>query len=122
MNKLALVFFVLAAALMTGCQDEFEKIYDLRVDAHEYTLSADGGEYHMYVYCSGEWTAAFESEQDWITIVPGTAHGAGTGLIRFETQYNDKELRSVVLVITSGQYKQTVNISQEYDPINWEIQ
>ena len=116
------MLFILAAVFMTGCQKDFEKTYDLSVDAHEYTLSADGGEFHMYVYCSGQWSAELDSVQDWIVIIPGTEQGSGIGVIRFEAEYNDDEEREVNLIVTSGQFRQTVRISQKYDSTHWEIQ
>ena len=121
MTKIAKVVLFLAALFMASCQKDYEKIYDLSVDAHEYLLSAEGRQFHIYVYCSGAWTAEFDVEQDWLTIVPGTEAGSGVGVIRLEASYNDVEVRDVNLIIRSGEFTQTIHISQKYDSTHWVI-
>lgn len=107
---------------LAGCQDKFEKKYDLSVDSYEYTLSAEGESIHLYVYCSGEWTAEFDVEQEWIRILPGTEKGSGIGLVRLEADYNDVAARAVNLILNSGEFTRTVHISQKYDSTHWVIQ
>ena len=121
MTKIAKVVLFLAAFILASCQKDYEKSYDLSVDAHEYLLSADAREFHIYVYCSGEWSAEFDAEQDWLAIVPGTEKGTGVGVIRLEASYNDVEARDVNLVIRSGGFTQTIHISQKYDSTHWVI-
>lgn len=113
------VLVLMALPFLAGCQEEFEKKYDLSVDAYEYTLSAEGENLHLYVYCSGDWTAELDAEQDWIRIVQGTERGSGIGLVRLEADYNDVALREVNLILKSGQFTQTVHISQKYDSTHW---
>ena len=120
MNKVLIILLSLVA-ILTGCQKEFEKTYTLSVDAHEYSFSSDDNSFHLYVYCSGSWTASFDSDPDWIRIVPGTEKGYGIGLVRLEMDYNDVEVRDVNLLISSGEYLQTIHISQKYDSTNWVI-
>jgi Iap family predicted aminopeptidase len=76
---------------------------------------------HIYVYCSSAWTAQLDCEQDWIRILPGTEKGEGIGLVRLEVDYNDVEVRDVNLILKSGEYSQTVHISQKYDSTHWVI-
>lgn len=124
MNIMKNKIIVLLASLMAvvvSCQTDFEKIYTLSVDAYEYTLSAEGERMHIYVYCSSSWTAHLESEQDWIRILPGTERGEGIGVVRLEVDYNDVEVRGVNLILKSGEYIQTVHISQKYDSTHWVI-
>ena len=120
MNKI-LIFLLSLVAFFTSCQEEFEKTYTLEVDAHEYIFSSEEKSFHLYVYCSGAWTASLDSETDWIRIVAGTEKGDGIGLVRLEIDYNDVEVRDVNLIITSGEYVQTIHISQKYDSTNWVI-
>ena len=120
MNKILIILLSLTAVL-TGCQKEFEKTYTLSVDAHEYSFSAEETSFHLYVYCSDSWTASLDSETDWIRIVAGTEKGIGVGLVRLEIDYNDVEVRDVNLIITNGEYVQTIHISQKYDSTNWVI-
>lgn len=120
MNKVLIILLSLVA-ILTGCQKEFEKTYTLNVDAHEYSFSAEETSFHLYVYCSDSWTASLDSETDWIRIVAGTEKGTGVGLVRLEIDYNDVEVRDVNLIITSGEYVQTIHISQKYDSTNWVI-
>ena len=121
MTKFTKVVFLLAALFLASCRKDYEKTYDLSVDAHEYLLSAEEREFHIYVYCSGEWTAEFDAVQDWLVIVPGTEAGAGVGVIRLEASYNDVEARDVNLIIRSGGFTQTIHISQKYDSTHWVI-
>lgn len=119
MNKLLIILSLVA--VLTGCQTEFEKTYTLSVDAHEYTLSADGESFHLYVYCSGDWTAQLDSDADWIRILPGTEKGSGIGLVRLEVDYNNVAVREANLILTSGEYQQTIHFTQKYDSTHWEI-
>ena len=122
MNKHILILFCSLVAVFTSCQEKFEKIYTLSVDAHEYTLSADGESFHLYVYCSDNWKAKLDSETDWIRIINGTDSGYGLGVVRLEVDYNDVALREATLTITSGEYQQTVHFSQKFDSTHWEIE
>ena len=122
MNKRILIVLLSLMAALTGCQEKFEKIYTLSVDAHEYTLKAAGESLHLYVYCSGDWTAKLDPDTDWIRILPGTDRGHGIGLVRLEVDYNDIALREVDLILTSGEYTQTVHIKQKFDSSYWEIE
>ena len=122
MNKTIMAVILVVMPFLAGCQDKFEKKYDLSVDSYEYTLSAEGESIHLYVYCSGEWTAEFDVEQEWIRILPGTEKGSGIGLVRLEADYNDVAARAVNLILNSGEFTRTVHISQKYDSTHWVIQ
>lgn len=108
--------------LLSSCQKEYVKTYDLSVDAYKYTLGSDGLTFPVYVYCSNEWTATFDAEQDWLKILDNTDKGRGNGLVRLKAQPNDKEFRTVNLVLKSGKFVKTINISQNYNSIKWEIE
>ena len=120
MNKI--IFAMLSmTVLLLSCQKEFEKTYDLKVDARSYTISAEGGDFHLYVYSSGEWTAELDSFKDWIRIQPGSENGYGIGLVRLQADYNYDTVRTVNLLLSSGPYRDTICISQNYDATIWEI-
>ena len=76
----------------------------------------------MYVYCSTAWSAAFEQEQEWISIIEGTEKGEGVGLVKISVMDNDDASRTATLVITnaSGSSKSVV-ITQNYNSDRFEI-
>lgn len=119
-NKLILALIVLLS--FCGCQEKFEKHYDLSIDANAYTLPYSGDTFPLYVYCSGTWSATFDAEVDWVQIEPGTDHGQGNGIIRITFQDNDVAPRQVNVVIRSGEFTKTVNLSQRYNSTHLEVE
>lgn len=112
---------VLALVLVTGCVKPYDKHYDLAVDAVAYTLPYTGDTFPLYVYCSGAWTAGFDAEQSWITIVSGTESGTGNGVVRLSYKDNDEAVREVNLVLKSGTFTRTVHITQKYNSTRLEV-
>lgn len=113
---------IIAIVCSSSCTKAYEKHWDLEVDSNAYTLSYSDGSFPLYVYCSGAWNASFDSDVDWIRIQDGTESGRGNGIVRISYRYNEFELRSVNLVITSGEFKKTVTITQKYDTIHMEVE
>lgn len=123
MKKIIRILAVVAVVIASGsCQKPFEKHYDLSVDSYAYSLSHIGDTFPLYVYCSGDWTAEFDAEVDWIRIVDNTDKGTGTGVVRIQYKDNDDALREVSLILRSGRFEQTVKISQDYNRIHLEVQ
>ena len=60
------ILAVVSALALASCQKPFEKHYDLSVDSNAYVLPYTGDTFPVYVYCSGEWTAEFDVEADWM--------------------------------------------------------
>ena len=118
--RISLVSFMVAVA---SCQQPFEKHYDLAVDSNAYTLSYTGDTFPLYVYCSGSWTAEFETAEPWIRIEEGTERCQGNGVARITYKDNDDDtLRQVNLILRSGAFTQTVSIEQNYNPIHLEVE
>lgn len=107
----------IAAMIVAGCRKPYEKHWDLEVDSSAYHLTYTDGVFPLFVYCSGDWKAEFDSDVDWIRIQNGTECGKGNGIVRMSYRYNEVAPRGVNLVITSGQFSKTVAISQDYDTI-----
>ena len=122
MKNMMRILAVVSALALASCQKPFEKHYDLSVDSNAYVLPYTGDTFPVYVYCSGEWTAEFDVEADWIRIVDDTDSGKGTGVVRITYRDNDDALREVNLILRSGGFTQTVNISQKYNSTHLEIQ
>lgn len=112
-----IIVLAIAAMVVAGCQKPYEKHWGLEVDSTAYHLSYSDGVFPLFVYCSGDWKASFDSDVDWIKIQKGTECGTGNGIVRMLYRYNEVAPRSVNLVITSGQFSKTVAISQDYDTI-----
>lgn len=112
----------MATLLLGGCTKQYEKHWDLEVDSNAYTLSYSDGSFPLFVYCSGMWHASFDADVDWISIQEGSESGHGNGIVRISYRYNEFELRTVNLVITSGEFTQTVAITQKYDTIHMEVE
>ena len=119
-NIIRILTLAVVAAAFGACQ--FEKHYDLSVDSYAYVLPYTGDTFPVYVYCSGKWTAEFDAEVDWIRIIDDTDKGEGTGLVRIAYRDNDEALREVNLILRSGEFTQTVNISQKYNSTHLEVQ
>ena len=102
------IIYFIAAVLMTACVEPFEKHYGLEVDSEHYDLTFSAHEFPVYVYCSGSWTAAFEPQEDWISIQEGFASGTGVGVVRVSMKDNDDTLRTANLVLRSGELQKTV--------------
>ena len=64
-----------AAALLTGCQREFELDLPLAVSARDLTLSKDAGSTHVLVYSTGEWTARFTRNVNWASLNKLSGYG-----------------------------------------------
>ena len=122
MKNMMRILAVVSAMALASCQKPFEKHYDLSVDSNAYVLPYTGDTFPVYVYCSGEWTAEFDVEADWIRIVDDTDSGKGTGVVRITYRVNDDAVREVNLILRSGEFTQTVNISQKYNSTHLEIQ
>lgn len=121
MKRILQISFAALALLFTSCQKPFDKSYDLAVDALSYTLPAVGDSFPLYVYCSGEWSAAFEEPVSWISVREGTGSGKGNGLVRIEYKDNDVALRETDLTLRSGQHVITVHLQQKYDSTRLEV-
>ena len=113
--------YIILILLAVSCQKSYEKHYDLAVDATSYTLPATGDSFPLYVYCSGNWTACFETEVSWITMAQGTESGKGVSAIRIGYEDNDVALREVNLVIRSGEESITIHFEQKYDSTHLEV-
>ena len=93
----------LAALAVLSCSRPYEKVWGLEVNSESYTLSYEGDDFPVWVYCSGDWSALLENGEDWISIAPGTESGNGTGVVRIKCSYNTtQEDRTAVLVLRSG--------------------
>ena len=123
MKSILKIFIVVfASTVVASCDKSFEKHYDLSLGSNAYVLPYTGETFPLYVYCSGEWKAAFDAEADWIRIEEGTERGMGTGVVRITYKDNDEALRSINLVITSGKFTQIVNLSQKYNSTHLEVE
>ena len=123
MNKIIRISVLLAFIVaVAACQKPFEKHYDLSVDSNAYVLPYTGDTFPLYVYCSGDWTAEFDAEADWIRIEDGTFEGSGNGVVRITYRDNDDALREINLILKSGSFTQTINISQKYNSTHLEVQ
>ena len=113
MNKVFTALLLSMILFLAACQKEYNKAYDLSLDAHSYAISSTGESFHVYVYCSGEWKAELsDKQQTWIRIQPGTEQGRGVGLVRLEADHNNVGKRNIELWIRSGQFRDTVKITQ----------
>ena len=121
-NIIRLLSTIAVAVAFTSCQKPYEKHYDLAVDSYSYVLPYTGDTFPIYVYCSGDWTAQFDADVDWIYIVDNTDQGTGTGVVRIMYRDNDDALREVNLILKSGEFTQSVNISQKYNTFHLEVQ
>ena len=122
MKNIIKILTLVALTAFTSCQKPFEKHYDLSVDSNAYLLPYTGDTFPLYVYCSADWTAGFDSEADWIRIIDGTDRGTGSGVVRMVYRDNDEAPREVSLILRSGEFTQIVKISQKYNPIHLEVQ
>lgn len=120
MMKNPIIYFI-AAVLISACVAPFEKNYGLEVDSESYELSFSAREFPVYVYCSGSWTAAFEPEQEWISIIDGFASGTGVGVVKVAMKDNDDTIRTANLVLRSGELQKIVTITQMYNSDRFEI-
>ena len=121
-NIIRILTIVAIATVFSSCQKPFVKHYDLAVDSYADVLPYTGDTFPVYVYCSDDWTAEFDEEVDWIRIIDDTERGTGTGIVRITYRDNDEALREVNLILRSGEFTQTVNISQKYNSIHLEVQ
>ena len=119
--KKTIIYFI-AAVLISACVKQYEKVYDLELDSYNYDLNYTAREFPVYVYCSTSWSAAFETPQEWISIVDGTEKGEGVGVVKISVKDNDDAPRQAILVITSssGTTKSLV-ITQKYNSDRFEI-
>lgn len=108
----------LAALAVLSCSRPYEKVWGLEVNSESYTLSYEGDDFPVWVYCSGDWSALLENGEDWISIAPGTESGNGTGVVRIKCSYNTtQEDRTAVLVLRSGSLEKEVYMNQSHDDI-----
>ena len=99
-----------AAALLTGCQREFELDLPLAVSARDLTLSKDAGSTHVLVYSTGEWTARFTRNVNWASL--NKLSGYGNNEIVFTYSANYGVSRKVGVVFEKGALTDTVMFSQ----------
>ena len=108
----------LAALAVLSCSRPYEKVWGLEVNSESYTLSYEGDDFPVWVYCSAEWSASLENGDGWISIAPGTESGNGTGVVRIKcTRNTSQEDRTAVLVLRSGSMKKEVYLNQSHDDI-----
>ena len=115
------IIYLIAAVLLSACVKPYEKIYGLEVDSEHYDLSFSAREFPVYVYSSGSWTASFEPQEDWISIIDGYSAGTGVGVVRVSVKDNDDTLRTANLVLRSAELQKVVTITQKYNSDRFEI-
>ena len=115
------IIYILVAVLISACVKPYEKIYGLEVDSEHYDLTYSAREFPVYVYCSDSWTAAFEPEQEWVSILDGTSSGTGVGVVRVSVQENDDTLRTATLVLRNSGLTKTVTMTQKYNSDHLDI-
>lgn len=115
------IIYLIAAVLLTACVEPYEKHYGLEVDSEHYELTFSARVFPVYVYSSGSWTAAFEPQEDWISIMDGYSSGTGVGVVRISMKDNDDTLRTANLVLRSAELQKVVTITQKYNSDRFEI-
>lgn len=98
------------AAVLTGCQKDFELELPLAVSARELSLTKEAGSTHVLVYSTGEWKARFTRNVKWASL--NKLEGYGNHEIVFTYSANYGLSRKVGVIFEKGSLADTVMFMQ----------
>lgn len=98
------------AAVLTGCQKDFELELPLAVSARELSLTKDAGSTHVLVYSTGDWKARFTRNVKWASL--NKLEGYGNHEIVFTYAANYGLSRKVGVIFEKGALADTVMFMQ----------
>lgn len=100
----------LAAAVVLSCDKPFEMDLPLAVNSHKLTLSNASGSTHILIWADGNWAAAFDRNINWGSL--NKLEGTGNSDIEFSYSANYGVTRSVDLILTKGELRDTIVLVQ----------
>lgn len=103
--------FAVAAAVMTGCQEEKESPTRMSLAVNDTTMniSAKAGSEHVLVYAKSRWTASLEEAADWISLDKTEGDGNGEFIVKFND--NDGLMRRSRILITASGVDKTITFT-----------
>ncbi len=101
----------LAAAAVLSCDKPFEMDLPLAVNSHKLTLSSTSGSTHILIYADGDWTARFGRVIGWGSL--NKLGGTGNSDIEFSYAANYGVTRSIDLILTKGDLRDTIVLVQK---------
>ncbi len=102
--------FASTALMLASCDRAFELDLPLAVDSHRLSIGQEEGTTHILVYADGPWTASFDTDLTWATL--DRTSGDGNSEVVFSYSENFGIARQARLVLTKGDLKETVHITQ----------
>ena len=106
-----LAALALAAAAVFSCEKPFEMNLPLAVNSRKLTLESNSGSTHILVWSDGNWTADFGRQIDWGSL--NKLEGTGNGDILFSYAANYGVTRSVDLILSKGELRDTIVLVQK---------
>lgn len=100
-----------AGLLLASCDDKpFEMDLPLAVTSHKLELAQTAGSTHILVYSTGSWRAEFGKTVDWASL--NKVSGEGNSDLVFTYSANYGLSRTIDLIISKGELKDTILIAQ----------
>ncbi len=101
----------LLAASVLSCDKPYELDLPLAVNSHKLMLSSTSGSTHILIYAVGDWTAGFDRQIGWGSL--NKLGGTGNSDIEFSYAANYGVTRSVDLILTNGELRDTIVLVQK---------
>ena len=99
-------------ALLSGCQQPYEVVFDFAVNREELRFTKAENKSYFLVYSTGTWTVDFEHPVSWATL--SRTSGSGNQQVSVECLQNASVSRGVNIIITNNDGRQKkVALSQE---------
>lgn len=104
--------YVLAVVLagFTSCEKRFEMDLPLAVSSHTLKFGTAGGSTHILVYSTGQWQISFDKKIDWGSLNKLSGEGNADFVFSYSDNYGVS--RSVDLLLTSGELRDTIHLYQ----------
>ena len=105
-----IIYIALAIIVLYGCNQRFEKSWDLSVDTELYQISYSVTKLPISVYCTTAWKAELISGQDWAEL--DRTSGSEVTTIHLTFGENTGLSRQAVIRITSGDAEKIITVIQ----------
>ncbi|MCD8032744.1 MAG: hypothetical protein LUF83_00385 [Alistipes sp.] len=109
-DKFLMAFVAVLFSLSTACEQDYELELPLAVMQKTQRLDAAGGQTHVLVYATDDWTASFDGDIRWAEI--SKASGSGNGEFVFTFELNPGIVRKADVVLTSGSHREVITMIQ----------